>query len=157
MAKSQYYQRLKLKSEQDFRRFTGLTKYEFSAVLQIFLEYVEENWDKRGRYISGELKADFTDEDKLLLTFRYLRDYGTFLVVGNEFGICESYAHVIFTKVTDSLVKLFHLPSTQDLKNLDIKKAIADVSEQQTERPKVNQKKSIQGRKNITQIKPSLP
>jgi hypothetical protein len=84
MAKSKYYQRLKLKSEQDFRRFTGLTKSEFSAVLQISLEYVEGNWDKRVRYIAGELKANFTDEDKLLLTFRYLRDYGTFLVVGNR-------------------------------------------------------------------------
>lgn len=153
MAKSQYYQKLKLKSEQEFRRFTGLTKYEFSAVLQIFLEYVDQSWDKRGRYIAGELKADFKDEDKLLLTFRYLRDYSTFLVAGNEFGISESYAHVIFSKVTDSLIKLFHLPSVEDLKNLDIKKVIADVSEQQTERPKVNQKKSILGRKNIIPIK----
>ena len=46
MSKSQYYQKLNLKSEQEFRRFIGLTKYEFSVVLQIFLEYVDQSWDK---------------------------------------------------------------------------------------------------------------
>lgn len=153
MAKSQYYQRLKLKSEQEFRRFIGLTKYEFSAVLKIFLEYVDNNWDKRGRTIGGDLKANFTDEDRLLLTFRYLRDYGTFLVVGNEFGISESYAHIIFTKVSNSLVKLFHLPSTEDLKNLDIRTVISVVSEQQTERPKKTKKVNIQVRKNVIPTK----
>jgi hypothetical protein len=53
------------------------------------------------------------------------------------------------------------LPSTQDLKNLDIKKVIADVSEQQTERPKVNQKKVFREEKHHTDkalitLEPSL-
>ncbi len=56
-------------------------------------------------------------KNKLLLTFRYLRDYQTFIVITNElFGISEGYEQKIFTKVTGSLVKILKLPNLKDLK-----------------------------------------
>lgn len=141
MAKSQFYQKLKYKPDKEFLRFTGFTKLEFSFVLSEFLNYVDQNWSKRGRFIAGELKADLTDEDRLLMTLRYLREYPTFLSLGHSFGISESYCHDVFNKVADALVVLFKLPSRAELKNLNIVKVIADVTEQSTERPIHNQKK----------------
>jgi spore coat polysaccharide biosynthesis predicted glycosyltransferase SpsG len=72
----------------------------------------------------------------LILTFRYLRDYPTFVVLGNEFGISESFSNKIFNRVSLSLVKVLKLPNLNNLKSLKLETVIIDVSEQETERPK---------------------
>jgi hypothetical protein len=71
--------------------------------------------------------------DKLLIALRYLRDYPTFLVLGNEFDISESYAHKIFTKVSFALVRILKLP---DVQGLTLDTIIIDVTEQRGEKPK---------------------
>ena len=144
-----FYQKYQAFSEEKFRRMTGVTKDQFAKILVLFLDYVDKNWTKRGR------PSPFILEDRLLLTFRYLRDYPTFVVLGNEFGISESFCNKIFNKVSVSLVKILKLP----LKSLEnsgkvVEKVVIDVSEQETERPKKNKKESFQARKKSTQTKP---
>jgi hypothetical protein len=136
LSPTQFYQAYEKFNQHKFLRMVGLRHNQFAFLLDLFQEYVELNtnkdWDKRG------CKGGFTLADKLLLTFRYLRDYPTFLVVGNEFGISESYAYKIFTKVSGSLVKILKLPNIESLSGENLGSILIDVSEQETERPKKN-------------------
>jgi len=117
-------------SDSKFRRMLGINKYQFDLIFKLFQEYVDTHWTKRGR------PSDFTLVDRLILTFRYLRDYPTFVVLGNEFGISESFSNKIFNRVSLSLVKVLKLPNLNNLKSLKLETVIIDVSEQETERPK---------------------
>lgn len=99
-----FYQKYQQFSEEKFRRMTGISKEQFAKILVLFESLVDKNWTKRGR------PSDFVLADRLLLTFRYLRDYPTFVVLGNEFGISESFCSKIFNKVSLSLVKILKLP-----------------------------------------------
>jgi hypothetical protein len=136
LAPTHFYQNFQKLNHHKFLRMVGLKQKQFAFLLELFEEYVELNinkdWDKRG------CKGGFTLADKLLLTFRYLRDYPTFLVVGHEFGISESYAYKIFTKVSETLVKILKLPNIESLNGIDLGSILIDVSEQETERPKKN-------------------
>jgi hypothetical protein len=143
-----YYSKYKEYSPATFLRLTGLPKDKFEQLIPLFLDHVEKEWETRGR------KGNFALVDKLLLTMRYIRDYPTFIVLGLEFGISESYAQKIFTKVSESLVTILKLPSKESLKDKILERVIIDVSEQETERPKKNKKGSIQVKRNDTQTKP---
>lgn len=149
---TKYYAKYQQFKGSKFQRMIGLKLYQFDFLFELLEEYVQLNkykdWDKRGK------KGNFTLVDKLLLTMRYLRDYPTFIVLGEEFGISESYAYKIFTKVSESLVKILKLPNIDSLKG-DLGKVIIDVSEQETERPKSEklQKKSTLESKNVIQKK----
>jgi len=125
-----YYQKYQGFDDAKFRRMVGVSKEQFVKILVLFKDYVSINWSKRGR------PGNFTLEDKLLLTFRYLRDYPTFIVLSNEFGISEGYTQKIFTRVSNSLVKIFKLPNLESLQDIELQTVIIDVSEQETERPK---------------------
>jgi Helix-turn-helix of DDE superfamily endonuclease len=135
-----YYQKYQQFSEDKFRRMLGVNKKQFNQIYVLFSDYVNLNWTKRGR------SSEFKLVDRLILTFRYLRDYPTFVVLGNEFGISESFANKIFNKVSQSLVKVLALPNLKDLENQfnsqnkTLQKVIIDISEQKTERPKKSKK-----------------
>jgi hypothetical protein len=70
------------------------------------------------------------------LTLRYLRSYPTFLELGREFGISDSFAYKIFTRISKILLKILALPNLNQLKDLGT--LVIDVTEQPTERPKKN-------------------
>ena len=84
-----------------------------------------------------------------MITLKYLRDYPTFLVLGQNFGIGESYCNKIVNRLCPVLVKILKLPSMQELEQLDLKTIIIDCSEQKTERPKESQKKVTLENKNV--------
>ncbi len=131
-----YYNKYKQYKDDKFLRLVGLNKKKFEIIVIEFLDYVNLNtnkdWSPRGK------KASFKLVDKLLLTMRYLRDYPTFIVLGLEFGISESYANKIFNKVSKTLPKLpsLKLPNLNNLDEKVLERVIIDVSEQKTERPK---------------------
>jgi hypothetical protein len=129
-----YYSKYQTYTDAKFLRLTGLTKTKFAELIPLFTEYVTKKWNPRGR------RGKFSLVDKLLLTFRYLRDYPTFIVLGLEFGISESYSQKIFTKVSQSLVQILKLPNLRDMDSTKLERIIIDVSEQRTERPKKNKK-----------------
>jgi hypothetical protein len=87
---------------------------------------------KRGR------PSSLTIADQLLLTLLYLRQYNTFLELGDKFSISESYAHKRYTFISKRLMKALNLPNDKDLTAENLK-LVADVTEQEIERPKKEQ------------------
>jgi hypothetical protein len=144
-----YYQQYQLFSDSKFRRMLGVSKDQFDKIYILFKKHVDLNWTNRGR------PSEFSLVDRLILTFRYLRDYQTFVVLGNEFGISESFANKIFNKVSKTLVKVVALPNLQqmELNKQVIQKVIIDVSEQRTERPKKSKSTSTLESKSAIQTK----
>jgi hypothetical protein len=122
-------------NDTQFLRVTGLKKKQFDSLLGLLTDYVNLAWSSRGRKDSK-----FSLSDKLLITLRYLRDYPTFLVLGNEFDISESYAHKIFTKVSFALVRILKLP---DVQGLTLDTIIIDVTKQKEPRNPKNTQQQL--------------
>ena len=121
------YEYLKLNDAQ-FLGVTGLKKHQFDLLLVLLTDYVKLALSTRGRQDSK-----FSLSDKLLITLQYLRDYPTFLVLGNEFDISKSYSYKIFTKASLALVSVLKLPN---LHELSLETIIIGVTEQKTEKSK---------------------
>ena len=145
-----YYSKWLQLNPQIFQRMVGLSVSQFDTLYQLLIEYLLEHPIKssRGR------KAKFELVDQLLVCLKYLRDYPTFLVLGENFGISESYCNKIVNRLCLVLVQIFKLPSREELEQLDLKTIIIDVSEQKTERPKKGQKKATPESKSVIHKKP---
>jgi hypothetical protein len=89
-------------------------------------------------------------EDRLLLTFYYLRHYPTLINLAAIFGISESYCHKVYANTARLLAKVEKLPNRKAL--LDVPAATwgIDVSEQPIERPVKNQTAYYSGKKRHT-------
>ncbi len=132
---------------QDFLRLYGISYGLFETLLRQVSTYITNHKQakpvsKRGR------KSALGLADQLLLTLVYLRQYSTFLSVGHQFGISESYAQKRFVYIRNILMKVVDLP---DIKLLTLDKLTnkigIDVSEQPIERPLTNQKQYYSGKK----------
>jgi hypothetical protein len=84
--------------------------------------------------------------DELLLTLLYLRQYHTFLQLSEMFSISESYAQKRYTFISQRMMKALDLPNDKSL-TTDNLKLIADVTEQEIERPSKKQKSFYSGKK----------
>ena len=140
-----FYSKWSKLKPQVFQRMVGLSVAQFDKLFALLVEYLYEHPIRSPR---GK-KAKFELVDQLLLCLKYLRDYPTFLVLGQNFGISESYSNKIVNRLCLVLVKILKLPSIQELEELDLKTIIIDVSEQKTERPKNSQKKATLENKNV--------
>ena len=69
-------------------------------------KYIEVKKEKHSLKRRGRKSKKFSLEDKLLLTFYYLRHYSTFIKLGIEFGISESYANKIYHQIMKILVRI---------------------------------------------------
>ena len=129
-----------------FRRLLGVSKSEYELVRELVLEYCSKHWSNRGK------PSDFTLEDRLLLTLRYLRDYPTFLSLGAEFKISESWAQKIFTSLSHVLVKVLALPNLHVLEEqgITLEHVVIDVTEQPSERSQKNNAGTTAGNKKDT-------
>ncbi len=85
--------------------------------------------------------------DQLVLTFLYLRQYHTFLQLADMFGISESYANKRYHFINSRLMKALEIPNDQEL-TLENISLVADVTEQEIERPLQEQKSYSSGKKN---------
>jgi hypothetical protein len=92
------------------------------------------------------LKSSLTIADQLLLTLLYLRQYHSFLQLSEMFSISESYAQKRYTFISKRLMKALDLPNDKDLTAENLK-LIADVTEQEIERPRTEQKSYYSGKK----------
>lgn len=95
------------------------------------------------------LKSSLTIADQLLLTLLYLRQYHTFLQLGELFSISESYAQKRYTFISERLLKALDLPDDKSLTAENLK-LVADVAEQEIERPQTKQKSYYSGKKSDT-------
>jgi Helix-turn-helix of DDE superfamily endonuclease len=146
------FTKYKSKSPGDFTRLVGVSPTTFAIIfkkLEAAIEKFHSNEPirKRGRKSSLELS------DQLLLTFLYLRQYDTFLNLGAQFGISESYAQKRFTFISSLLLKALDLPDEGNLNLSHIQILAVDVTEQPIERPLKDQKKYYSGKKNDIQLK----
>ena len=88
------------------------------------------------------------------ITLLYLRKYDTFLNLGTQFNISESYAQKRYVFICNMLLKSLDLPDETSLSLASIHILATDVTEQPIERPLKGQKKYYSGKKNATQLKP---
>ncbi len=137
-----------------FLRLYGLSYALFEILLGKVARYIDSQKQahpvsKRGK------KSTLSLADQLLLTLIYLRQYHTFLSLGHQFGISESYAQKRFVYLRNILMKVVGLPDPKQLSfdTLTTKIGI-DVSEQPIERPLSNQKQYYSGKKKDILLKP---
>ena len=139
---------IKDKPSKKFVRNVGISLDMFLHILEKVEKYIEIEKQKnplkrRGR----KSKKNFILSDKLLLFFYYIRHYPTFDRLGQEFGICESYAYKIYQQMFTILLKVLDMPNPKKLLDTEIETIIIDVTEQAIERPKKKQKKYYSGKK----------
>lgn len=128
------YDQIKVYSEEQFRRLTGVKKNTFTKMLEILREADEKKKAKGGR------KSKLSVEDQLLMTLEYLREYRTYFHIATSYGISESVAYKIVRRVEDTLIKHpnFALPGRKALlkSNMEYEVLLIDASETPIERPK---------------------
>ncbi|MCS7318116.1 MAG: transposase family protein [Candidatus Dojkabacteria bacterium] len=142
---------IKNKPSKIFLRDVGLQLNKFLEICDKVKEYIEEERNKNSLKRRGIKSSYLSIEDKLLVTFYYLRHYITFIKLGEMFGISESYAYKIYKKFLDILIKVLKMPDPKELINADIEMIGIDVTEQEIERPKKKQKEYYSGKKNVIQ------
>jgi hypothetical protein len=131
------------KSDNEFRRITGIKKITFLFLIKL----LQPKWKERRK--AGGRKPKLKLEDQLLLALSYWRNYGTYLETGAKYSVSESRAWGISRWVEDTLIheKAIHLPGKKALLSRSNKFEIVvfDVTECPIERPK---RKKTGGRKN---------
>lgn len=129
---------LKRKSDDEFRRITGIKKTTFV----LLCELLEPSW--QARRIAGGPKPKLKLENQLLLALSYWRNYGTYLETGAKYGVSETRAWAICRWVEDTLIheKALRLPGKKQLLAGKDKYEIVvfDVTECPIERPKRKKK-----------------
>ena len=140
----------KAQSPDAFLRLTGMTPGTFQIILEKFKKemalYASEHWARN----KGK-KCSLSPDNQLLLCVLCLRDYTTFIKLGVQFGISESYAQKRYTFTKKMLLRCLELPDEQSLKRSFATNLIAvDVTEQEIERPVKNQQDYYSGKKNVT-------
>ena len=146
------FEKYKQKSSTEFTRLVGVNYGTFQIILaKLEAEIVRF---KQKKLIRKRGKpSSLTIADQLLLTLLYLRQYDTFLELGDKFSISESYAQKRYTFISKRLMKALDLPNDKDLtaENLQL---VADVTEQEIERPVKKQKSYYSGKKRNIASKP---
>ena len=148
------FEKYKQKSPTEFTRLVGVSYGTFQIILaKLEAEIVRFKQKKLVR--KRGKTSSLTIADQLLLTLLYLRQYDTFLELGDKFSISESYAQKRYTFISKRLTKALDLPNEKDLtaKNLQL---VADVTEQEIERPQKEQKSYYSGKKRNTPSKRSF-
>jgi hypothetical protein len=132
---------------QTFMRLYGISYGSFQVLLAKVEAYIQAQkqanpLSKRGR------KAGLDVAEQLLLTLVYLRQYITFLSLGHQFGISESYAYKRYTCMRNILMHVLEMPDKGQLSfEMLTNKVGIDVSEQPIERPLQHQKQYYSGKK----------
>ena len=142
------------KSDAEFLRLVGLSQAAFLLVVEKVRAAIAAYHQKRPARARGR-KPSLSLEDRVLLTFVYLRSYPTFLVLGTQFGISESYAHKIYSFIVLMLLQALPVPNDKSL-SLESVKVALDVSEQPIERPQQKQQDYYSGKKKQHTIKALL-
>lgn len=135
-----------LQSPSEFKRDTGLSHENFDALLQMLQAYLDAYFARWPNKAKG-VKPSIPLADRLLLTLYYLRHYPTFKMLGNNFGISESYANKVFHKMLDAMVCSLHVEGAKALMDGDMDAIVVDATEQPTERPVRKQKQYYSGKK----------
>lgn len=146
------FEKYKIKRPAEFTRLVGVSLGAFEIILKKLENEITRYKSQKPMRTRG-LKSSLSIEDQLLLTLTYLRQHQTFLQLGEMFSISESYAHKRYTFITRRLLEAMAIPNDKAL-TADNLKVIADVTEQEIERPLKEQKSYYSGKKRDTPSKP---
>lgn len=150
--KSKFEQVSDLKPAQ-FKRLTGVKRETFTTMVTILCKA-----DKAKRRRGG-VASKLCVEDRLLLALEYLREYPTYLRLGQNYGVSEGYSFKIHRWVEDTLIKdkRFALPGRKSLLKSDMEYEVilVDASESPVERPKKDNGGTTQARRSGTPPKAS--
>ena len=146
------FEKYKLRRPADFTRLVGVNYAAFNIILDRLKNEIIRYRNTKLVCNRG-LPSSLSIEDQLLLTLTYLRQHHTFLQLGEMFAISESYAHKRYTFITRRLMKAMDIPNDKALLADNIK-LIADVTEQEIERPLKEQRSYYSGKKSIIRSKP---
>ena len=131
-----------------FKRLYGVKPVTFNKMLSL----LQKEFDDMHK--SGGKPPKLTPEDKLYITFKYLREYRTMDSIAAEYSVCKGTVCLSIQWVEDTLEKdgTFALPGKKVLKrkSTSIEYIVVDVTESPINRPKKNQKEYYSGKKNIT-------
>ena len=140
------YEKLKLSSEAQFRRVTGVKRATFETMVEILKEAHRIKKSKGGR------PNKLTIEDMLLMALEYIREYRTYLHIATSYGLAESNAFEIIRWVENVLIKSkeFRLPGRKALLKSDneFEVILIDATESPIERPKKNSVDSTRVKRN---------
>jgi hypothetical protein len=139
------FEKYKLKRPSEFTRLVGVNYGTFQIILKKLENEITRYKQEKPMRTRG-LKSSLTIADQLLLTLIYLRQYHTFLQLGEMFSISESYAQKRYSFISQRLTKTLDLPNDKSLTTENLK-LIADVTEQEIERPQSHQKSYYSGKK----------
>lgn len=142
------YDNLKISSDKDFRRVTGVKRQTFYAMIEILKTAHQFKKAKGGR------PNKLSIEDMLLMGLEYLREYRTYLSISRSYGLSESNTFETIKWVEDTLIKSgkFSLPGKKALLKSDVEYEVIliDATESPIQRPKKNNANSSQGKRNAT-------
>ena len=141
------YENLKLLSDGQFRRVTGVKRKTFETMVEILKETHQIKKSKGGR------PNKLTIEEMLLMALEYNREYRTYLHIATSYGLSESNAFETIRWVENVLVKSkeFRLPGRKALLKSDneFEIILIDATESPIERPKKNNVNSIQAKRSV--------
>ncbi|SPR03207.1 IS5 family transposase ISOt6 [Orientia tsutsugamushi] len=132
------FDQIKELKDEKFRRLTGVRKVTFANMVDILRKADGLKKLKGGR------KNKLNLEEQLLTALEYLREYGTYFHIGQNYGISESSAYKAVKWVEGPLVKHpnFALPGCKALMKSDMNYEVVliDATESHIQRPKKTKK-----------------
>ena len=135
---TRYEKAMRLK-DADFKQLIGVKKKTFDEMVKVLKVAHNEKHKRGGR------PSKLSNEDKLFLTLKYLRQYVTQKELAFEFEVGEATAHDVITWVENTLVKCkkFSLPGKKALigDDIEIEVVLIDVTESPIQRPKKEKSK----------------
>lgn len=140
------YEEIEGKSEELFRRLTGLKKETFAEANKILKEAEEIKMRLGGRAPSLSM------ENRLLLACGYWREYRTYEHIAATYGITKSTAQRVITWIENTLIRSakFKLPGKKALTGTKIEweVIIVDTTESPIQRAQKKQQEYYSGKKN---------
>lgn len=140
------YENLKISSDKDFRRATGVKRTTFVVMVEILKNAQKIKHAKGGRPNKSSI------EIMLLMALEYIREYRTYLSISKSYGLSESNTFETIKWVEDTLINSgkFSLPGKKALVKSDneFEVVLIDATESPIERPKKNNAISTQEKRN---------
>lgn len=144
------------KHPRNFRNITGLTKEEFEKVV----EKVRSGWEKleKQKKCHGRRSKLPTLEDKLFCVILYYRTYITHRFLGCLFNVHNANVCRLLKRIEPLLAKKVTIKKDRSMTPEKILKILADVTEQQIQRPEDSKKrkKSYSGKKRTNTMKTEI-
>ncbi len=104
-------------TDEEFLRQVGVPRAHFATILEKVQAYLETERTRNRMKNRGVKTTELPVEDRVLLTFYYLRHHPTFQNLGDVFGISQGYANKRYHEYLDILVKVLRLPGRKALRD----------------------------------------